>query len=402
MNKLKIANVVGARPNLMKIAPLMWEMQKSSSIDPVLIHTGQHYDKALSDIFFTQLSIPPPDHYLGVGSGSHSHQTAQIMLRLEALLTELKPDLVLVVGDVNSTVASALVATKLHIFLAHVEAGLRSFDRTMPEEINRVVTDSVSHMLFVTEPSGIENLRQEGIRHFINDGKPIHKVSGSSLDDCRKELKESYSSRFGAYVGNVMIDTLLSIIEKAGKEAKINLPVMDYALLTLHRPSNVDDPKAFERIISAVSQLALKLPVIFPCHPRTQKRIREFGMDHYFNPIQPDEWIQSDHFKIMLLNPLGYLEFLKLMAHAKMVLTDSGGIQEETTILGVPCLTVRENTERPVTVTEGTNMLVGTDPDKILGSAEDILSGKVKKGRHPELWDGMAAERIVRILEHTL
>jgi UDP-N-acetylglucosamine 2-epimerase (non-hydrolysing) len=269
MKMIKIANVVGARPNLMKIAPLMWEMQKSSSIDPVLIHTGQHYDKALSDIFFTQLNIPSPDHYLGVGSGSHSHQTAQIMLRLEALLMDLKPDLVLVVGDVNSTVASALVATKLHIFLAHVEAGLRSFDRTMPEEINRVVTDSVSHMLFVTESSGIENLRQEGVQSFINDGKPIHKVSGSLIGDCRKELKESYSSRFGAFVGNVMIDTLLSIIEKAEKEAKINLPVMDYALLTLHRPSNVDDPKAFERITSALSQLALKLPVIFPCQSDT-------------------------------------------------------------------------------------------------------------------------------------
>ncbi|MGA1791492.1 MAG: UDP-N-acetyl glucosamine 2-epimerase [bacterium] len=399
MGRIRIVNIVGARPNLMKMAPLMWAMNKSQCIEPVLVHTGQHYDPSLSDIFFEQLDIRPPDYSLGVGSGSHSYQTAQIMLKLEPLLKEIKPALVLVVGDVNSTVASALVATKLHIFLAHVEAGLRSFDRTMPEEINRVVTDSVSHMLFVTEQSGVGNLCHEGVDLFLNEGRPIQDISEGIWTDFVASEQRGFSTRFGAFVGNVMIDTLLAIKEKAEEEAEIDLPGKDYALLTMHRPSNVDDPETFRRIASVLCQLSKEIPIFFPCHPRTQKRIEEFGLVDSFVHVEGCSTSSLSDSKIMLLDPLGYFEFLKLMAHAKLVLTDSGGIQEETTILGVPCLTIRENTERPVTLTEGSNTLVGTDPERIIGSAREVLHGNGKKGGCPVLWDGKAAERIVSILE---
>ena len=399
MGRIRIVNIVGARPNLMKMAPLMWAMKKSQCIEPVLVHTGQHYDPALSDIFFQQLDIRPPDYSLGVGSGSHSYQTAQIMLKLEPLLKEIEPSLVLVVGDVNSTVASALVATKLHIFLAHVEAGLRSFDRTMPEEINRVVTDSISHMLFVTEPSGIENLCHEGVDLFLNEGRPIRDVTEGIWTDFVASGPWGFASRFGAFVGNVMIDTLLAIKERAEEEAEVDLPGKDYALLTMHRPSNVDDPETFRRIAAVLCELAREVPIFFPCHPRTQKRIKEFGLQDFFVHVKGCSNRSLSDSKIMLLDPLGYFEFLKLMAHAKIVLTDSGGIQEETTILGVPCLTIRENTERPVTLTEGSNTLVGTDPERIMGSAREVLHGNGKKGGCPALWDGKAAERIVSILE---
>lgn len=432
MNKLKILNIVGTRPNLMKMAPIMWEMKKYNAIEPVLIHTGQHYDKALSEVFFQQLDIPLPDFHLGVGSGSHSCQTAQVMISLEALIENLQPDLVLVVGDVNSTVAAALVAAKMQISIAHVEAGLRSFDRTMPEEINRVVIDSLARFLFITEASGMENLRREGVEIFLNGGKAFEEISGAVLDEIKclnsgfftninasggyyitatsnvkdrpshnaspYRLSAIQTARLGAFVGNVMIDTLVAIKDIAEEEAKIDVPVKDYALLTLHRPSNVDIPKTFARIVSALSQVAREIPIIFPCHPRTRKQIYEFDLDGFFKPVEGSTSSILLDSTINLLEPVGYFEFLKLMGHAKLVLTDSGGIQEETTILGVPCLTLRENTERPVTIEDGTNTLVGTDPDLITSEAYAVLNGRGKKGKHPILWDGRAAERIVKIL----
>jgi UDP-N-acetylglucosamine 2-epimerase (non-hydrolysing) len=363
---VKIVIVVGARPNLVKIAPLIAEMHRFLDIEPVLVHTGQHYDDNMSKVFFQELGIPQPDHNLGVGSGSHTWQTAQVMLALEPLLQELSPNLVLVVGDVNSTVAAALVAAKLCIPLAHVEAGLRSHDRTMPEEINRVVTDTLAGYLFTTERSANENLRREGI--------PDDRIF---------------------FVGNVMIDTLLGHCERAealGMPARYGVPANGYALLTLHRPSNVDVPEVLSGILDALDSLQTWLPVLFPAHPRTLGRLAEAGLLERAQAMP----------NLRLMEPLGYLEFLGLMAQTRLVLTDSGGIQEETSILGVPCLTLRENTERPVTISEGTNELVGTSPERIIAAASRVMDGGVKGGRHPELWDGRAAERIVCILQQKL
>jgi len=360
---MKIVNIVGTRPNLIKIASLIKEMHRYSEIEPVLIHTGQHYNENMSKVFFEELDIPQPDYNLGVGSGSHTWQTAQIMLSLESLLVELHPDLVLVVGDVNSTLAGALVGVRLGIPVAHVEAGLRSFDRTMPEEINRVLTDAVADYLFTTERSANENLRREGI--------PEEKIF---------------------FVGNVMIDTLLRYRELAMNLAlptRYSVQPRNYAVLTLHRPSNVDEPKVLQGILDAVSEIQLRLPVLFPVHPRTLKRLTETGLLQRTRTL-PD---------LRLLEPLGYLEFIGLMAQAKFVMTDSGGIQEESTILNIPCLTLRENTERPVTIIEGTNELVGTSPDRILAAVGRVMNGSAKNGRCPELWDGQAATRIVRILQ---
>ena len=359
---MKIVNVIGARPNLMKIAPLMAEMHRFPEVEPVLIHTGQHYDDNMSEVFFQELGIPQPDYNLEVGSGTHTWQTAQIMLALEPLLQELNPDLVLVVGDVNSTLAAALVAAKLCIPLAHVEAGLRSFDRTMPEEVNRVVTDALADYLFTTECSANENLRREGI--------PDHKIF---------------------FVGNVMIDTLLRHRQRAealGMPARYGVSNNGYALLTLHRPSNVDVPEVLSGILDALASLQTRLPILFPAHPRTLRRLAEAGLLERAQAMP----------NLRLMEPLGYLEFLGLMAQARLVLTDSGGIQEETTILGVPCLTLRENTERPVTVVEGTNEVVGASPERIVAAAQRALDGDAKRGRCPELWDGRAAERIVNVL----
>ena len=363
---MRIANVVGARPNLMKIAPIMAEMRRFPDLEPVLIHTGQHYDDVMSDVFFRELGIPTPDHNLGVGSGTHTWQTAQVMLALEPLLVKLQPDCVLVVGDVNSTLAAALVAAKLCIPLAHVEAGLRSFDRTMPEEINRQLTDAVSDYLFTTSRDANENLRREGI--------PEHKVF---------------------FVGNVMIDTLLrhrSHAEKLQVPSRYGVAPSKYAVLTLHRPSNVDSPEALSGILDALEAIQARLPILFPAHPRTYKQLADFGLLQRLRAMPG----------VKLLEPLGYLEFLGLMAQARLVLTDSGGIQEETTILGVPCLTLRENTERPITVSQGTNEVVGTLPERIVGAAWRVLDGGSKKGRCPELWDGQAAERVVAILREKL
>jgi UDP-N-acetylglucosamine 2-epimerase (non-hydrolysing) len=367
---MKIINVVGARPNFMKIAPLMAEYKKRGSIQPLLVHTGQHYDEKMSDLFFRDLGIPQPDVNLEVGSASHAVQTAEIMKGFEPVVLEHKPDAVLVVGDVNSTIACGLVAVKLGIKLIHVEAGLRSFDRAMPEEINRVLTDAISDLLFCTESAGVDNLRAEGVAP-----EKIHMV------------------------GHVMIDTLLHHLQRAQQSTIIDdlrrqgvLNGSPFAVVTLHRPSNVDDPVIFSRILDALEVIQKDLSVLFPVHPRTRKNLASLGLQARIDRLT----------NIHLLDPVGYLDFLRLQATAKVVLTDSGGIQEETTILKVPCLTLRENTERPVTVTIGSNQIVGTDTQKIIAAYKDAVSGRWRKPQIPPLWDGHAAERIVDILEETL
>ena len=360
---MKIVNVVGARPNLVKIAPLLRAMREHPEIEALLVHTGQHYDEKLSDVFFRQMSIPEPGVNLEVGSGSQAFQTAEILKRIEPVLLEHRPDLLLVVGDVNSTIAASLAAAKLGIPIAHVEAGLRSFDRAMPEEINRVLTDSISDYLFVTEKNAIENL--------LREGRPSERIY---------------------FVGNVMIDALQHFLPIA-RQSKIGaeLGLMNgngafhpFAVLTLHRPSNVDSIDMLRNLMRAIEEVAAKVPVIFPVHPRTQQKLEQLG--------------SKKRYRTRTVSPLGYLDFVCLLSHARLVLTDSGGIQEETTALGVPCLTLRENTERPITVTEGTNQIVGTDHAKIAREASDILAGKAKTGRVPELWDGKAAQRIVEII----
>lgn len=359
---MKILNICGARPNFMKIAPLMRAFAAHKNCTPLLVHTGQHYDKNMSDLFFKQLRIPEPDINLEVGSASHAVQTAEIMKRFEPIVLEHKPDWVLVVGDVNSTIACALVATKLGVRVAHVEAGLRSFDRGMPEEINRVLTDSISDVLFVTEPSGVENLKREGV-----DSAKVH------------------------LVGNVMIDTLKASRDEAEKSTileKLNLKSGQYNVLTLHRPSNVDDPAIFGRILAAIDEIQSDLPVVFPIHPRTLANTKKLGF--------ADKLAAMGGLKI--IDPLGYLDFTKLTANAAVVLTDSGGIQEETTILGVWCLTLRENTERPVTISQGTNELVGTDTAAILTAYRKRRATKLANRPVPDKWDGRAAERIAEIM----
>jgi len=359
---MRVLHVVGARPNFMKIAPIMKEMAKQPGrFYQVLVHTGQHYDYEMSQVFFDDLDLPCPDVYLGVGSGSHAEQTAKVMLAFQPVLSEYKPDLVLIVGDVNSTLACALVCVKLGVRVAHVEAGLRSFDRTMPEEINRILTDHIADILFTTERSANENLLREGIAK-----EKIH------------------------FVGNVMIDTLMEYHKRAltlNTLEKYGLKPRGFALVTMHRPSNVDIPETLAGILDALAQIQTCLPIIFPAHPRTVKKIQEFGLQERL--ALPN---------IRVVQPLGYLEFLNLMSNAQLVLTDSGGIQEETTILGVPCLTLRENTERPVTISQGTNTLVGNNPERIVAEAMNVLDGKGKAGGKPELWDGHAAERIVAVL----
>jgi len=360
--KIKIANVVGARPNFMKVAPLVDEMKTHEDIEPILVHTGQHYDQTMSKLFFDDLGLPKPDIYLGVGSAGHGAQTGKIMLEFERVLQENKPDVVIVVGDVNSTIACGLVAVKMGVRLAHVEAGLRSHDRTMPEEINRVLTDQISDYLFITERQAHRNLQREGI-----DQEKIF------------------------FTGNVMIDSLLKHRERA--EQSHILPALDvapkrYGLVTLHRPSNVDQHENLAKILEALITVQQQLPLIFPVHPRTRKMLQAFGLE---------EKVQAAA-NLKLIAPLGYLDFLKLMAHAKFVLTDSGGIQEETTVLGAPCMTLRENTERPITVEAGTNIVIGNSAGRIVEESNRILAGHGKKGALPELWDGHAAERIVRIL----
>ena len=362
---IKIINVVGARPNFMKIAPIQRVMSTYENIETVLVHTGQHYDKRMSKLFFDDLQMPQPDIYLNVGSASHAEQTARVMVEFEKVIEREKPDLVVVVGDVNSTAACSLVAVKMGVKVAHVEAGLRSFDRDMPEEINRLVTDVISDYLFVTEKSGLDNLKREGI--------PDEKVH---------------------FVGHVMIDSLIHFAEKAKHSAimeELKVLPQDYALVTLHRPSNVDGKESFTRLLDAFSEIEKNLKIIFPIHPRSLKMIEQFGLQEKVDNMK----------NLHLLKPLGYLDFMKLMHNAKLLLTDSGGIQEETTYLGIPCLTMRENTERPVTVEIGTNVIVGSDTELIIKEVRKIINGEAKKGEIPELWDGKAAERIVAILAQT-
>ncbi len=357
---MRVLHVAGARPNFMKVAPVMAALKQYPEIAQVLVHTGQHYDDAMSKVFFDDLGIPHPDANLEVGSSSQAVQTANIMLAFEPVCLDLKPDVVVVVGDVNSTVACALVASKLGIRVAHVEAGLRSFDWSMPEEINRVVTDRLSDLLFTTESSANENLEREGIA-----GEKVH------------------------FVGNVMIDTLLTHRERAsalGMPARFGVGRKGYALATLHRPSNVDAPDSLRPIVDALSRIAESMPVLFPVHPRTRAKLQTFGL-------------LDDMGDVRLIEPVGYLQFLGLMEAAGVVLTDSGGIQEETTVLGVQCLTLRPNTERPVTVEQGTNRLVPIDAETIVETALYSVDGGRKRRRSlPELWDGKAAGRIARVL----
>jgi UDP-N-acetylglucosamine 2-epimerase (non-hydrolysing) len=378
---IRLLSVVGARPNFMKIAPIVHELKRHDSkkfpaIEHCLVHSGQHYDEQLSGNFFADLGLPTPDVNLEAGSGSHAVQTAEIMKRLEPVLLDYKPQMVLVVGDVNSTIAAALTAVKLGIGVAHIEAGLRSFDMSMPEEINRKLTDAVSSLLFVTEQSGVENLKREGVAE--------EKIF---------------------LVGNVMIDSLLRHREMAAKSTILDRLGMrhngagcrTYGVLTLHRPSNVDDPETLEGILSAVNSVAAEFPVFFPVHPRTRKNIESFGLLRYLANSE-----RRSGSGIVPLDPLGYLDFLSLNDRARIVLTDSGGVQEETTVLGVPCLTLRENTERPATVEYGSNQAVGVDPDRILKAARAILEKPTGTPRRPPLWDGKAAERIVAILREHL
>jgi UDP-N-acetylglucosamine 2-epimerase (non-hydrolysing) len=357
---VRLAAVVGARPNFVKIAPILEELRQHAAADVMLVHTGQHYDLQMSESFFANLEIPAPDVNLEARADTAIGQIAEIMRRLEPVLVQERPDVVVVVGDVNSTVAAALTAVKLGIRLAHVEAGLRSGDRTMPEEINRIVTDSISDLLFTSEPAGGENLAREGV-----DPARVH------------------------FVGNVMIDTLFRYRERARESTileDLRLEPGRYAALTLHRPSNVDTPEALGRMVDAVARIQAEIPVVFPVHPRTRARLA--ALDGGIAGMRG----------LRLVEPLPYLDFVQLMASARCVLTDSGGIQEETTALRVPCLTLRENTERPVTATRGTNRVVGVEPAAIFAAWREVASGRWPEGELPELWDGKAAERIVRVL----
>jgi UDP-N-acetylglucosamine 2-epimerase (non-hydrolysing) len=395
MMAYKIISVVGARPNFMKVAALCEAIKNHNAgegpetIDHILVHTGQAYDANMSDFFFNDLDLPKPNLFLGVGPGSHSTQTAKIMEGFERVLLLEKPDVVIVVGDVDSTLACALVTKKTLCSgegpngrdfipkLAHVEAGLRSFDRTMPEEVNRIVTDSISDYLFTTEESANQNLREEGIAE-----------------------SKVY------FVGNLMIDTLLRHCVKAKESSILNdlqlcedIHIRPYAVVTLHRPANVDDSRTFSRIVESLIQLSRNMPIVFPAHPRTLKQIQESDLDDYFVDHfmnGPEPW--DSRVRIRLVPPLGYLDFLQLMSHAKVVLTDSGSVQEETTILGVPCITLRETTERPVTLKHGTNVLVGADPEKIIAEFGRVWQEAPKLLSAPPYWDGQAARRIVQIL----
>lgn len=366
VQKPKVMLVCGARPNFMKIAPVMAAIRKSGGLQPFLVHTGQHYDEKMSKSFFDVLGIPHPDVDLGVGSGSHAEQTAKIMVEFEKICLREKPDMVVVVGDVNSTMACAIVAKKLWIWAAHVEAGLRSWDLKMPEEINRMVTDSICDLFFTTEPEGNENLKRAGVA----PGRIV-------------------------YAGNVMIDTLLQnraaaeknpILEECGAKKG------EYCLLTMHRPSNVDDRDTFGRLLDAIGKIQERIRVVFPAHPRTLSMISKHGFDDKVKAMK----------NVVFRDPTDYHQTLKLNANSRFVLTDSGGLQEETTALGIPCITMRENTERPVTAAIGTNEVVGTSSEKILDAVDRILAGKWKKGAIPEGWDGKASERIVAAIEKFL
>jgi UDP-N-acetylglucosamine 2-epimerase (non-hydrolysing) len=372
MEKLKIISVVGARPNFMKVAPIHRAIKKYNSqlaisdyhLKHLICHTGQHYDEKMSKVFFDDLELPKPDYYLGVGSGSHAEQTAKIMIEFEKVLLKEEPDLVLVVGDVNSTIACSLTAKKLHIKVAHVEAGLRSFDMDMPEEVNRVLTDRISDYLFVTEKSGLVNLKNEG----VSDDKVF-------------------------FVGHVMIDSVKHYLKKADASQildKYHLEKKKYVLVTLHRPSNVDNKIQLKKVFKLLNSIAKRRKIIFPIHPRTRKNLEKFML------------LKTINSNIILTDPIGYIDFLALTKNAELILTDSGGIQEESTYLGVQCITIRTTTERPITVEIGTNHLLGNDLNLAEQKAFEILNGKIKKGTIPALWDGNAADRIVEKISDSL
>ena len=357
--RLRILHVVGARPNFMKAAPVVKALSRRSGVSQAVVHTGQHYDDNMSDVFFRQLGMPDPDINLDVGSGTHARQTAEVMIRLEPVLLDRRPDRVMVYGDVNSTLAAALVCSKLLVPVAHVEAGLRSFDRTMPEEINRLLTDQLADLLFIHSEEAAGNLVKEGV--------PRDRI---------------------VFAGNTMIDTLVQLLDialKSDENQALAPPGGKFALVTLHRPALVDNPARLQAMLAALCQVAGRLPVIFPMHPRTRGRVVESGAGGLLD-------------RLTVVPPLGYLEFLALEARATVVITDSGGVQEETTYLGVPCLTVRENTERPVTVRTGTNTLAGYDTAKLIGLVAEIMAGRYKRSSRPRLWDGKAAERIADAL----
>ncbi len=363
---MKIINIVGARPNFIKIAPIMLQMRKSSIIEPILLHTGQHYDIEMSKRFFQELNIPSPDISLEVGSDSHAKQVARIMERFDDVCDEQNPDGILVVGDVNSTMACSLVAAKKGIKIIHVEAGIRSFDRSMPEEINRMVTDAIADLLLPPSRDAVDNL-----------------------------LKEGHSAGKIHLVGNIMIDTLMDFqpqIRQSRIIEQLGIEDHNYALVTLHRPSNVDNISDFKRILSALAKIQERLTVVFPVHPRTRKILDDPELKSITGSMQ----------QMILCDPLGYFDFGRLVAGCRMVITDSGGIQEESTVYGIPCITIRENTERPITITEGTNELAGTDTVKIIHFAKQIMDGKWKSGKIPELWDGHTAERIINCIEKEL
>jgi len=356
---MKIINVVGARPNFMKIAPLMEAYKAYPEIAPVLVHTGQHYDDKMSDMFFRELGIAKPDVNLGVGSASHAVQTADIMKAFEQVCIRYKPDIVLVVGDVNSTLACSIVAKQLHIYAIHYEAGIRSFDHTMPEEINRLVTDSIADCFMVTEQSAIDNLKKEG-----HEEEKIH------------------------FVGNLMIDTLMANKDKAAQRQTYkgyNLHKDEYALLTMHRPSNVDNPAILEKLVGAFEQIASWMPIIYPVHPRAEKNLRHFNLWHHFSRMK----------NIILTGPSGYHDMLNLQMNCRFIMTDSGGMQEESSVLKKPCITLRSATERPVTVNKGSSVLAGNDTDKLLEYVDMIKNGNYKTPEEIPLWDGKAAQRIV-------
>ncbi len=359
---MRILNVVGARPNFMKIAPLARALSERG-LEPRLVHTGQHYDDNMSEVFFKDLGIPAPDAHLNVGSGTHAEQTARVMIEFEKVCQKGPPDLVVVVGDVNSTLACSLVAAKLRIPVAHVEAGLRSFDFAMPEEVNRVVTDRLSEILLTPSRDANKNL--------IAEGTPPEKIH---------------------LVGNIMIDSLVQSLERAKSSSVLDglgLEPRAFGVLTLHRPSNVDDPETLLRIMGAIHEIALDLPIVFSCHPRTAERLKQLT----------DYRDLADRGDVRMLPPLGYLDFLRLMSESRLVLTDSGGLQEETTFLRIPCITLRENTERPVTIERGTNVLAGTDAERIVAAARPAVNGRPPRGEVPELWDGKTAPRIVDVFE---
>jgi UDP-N-acetylglucosamine 2-epimerase (non-hydrolysing) len=363
--KIKIVCIAGTRPNFIKIAPLINELNKVKNFKSEIIHTGQHYDASMSDIFFKELNIKKPKISISSGSGSHSDQTGKIMTGLEKVFLRSRPDLVIVVGDVNSTLAASIVTSKLHIPLAHVEAGLRSFDLTMPEEINRIVTDRLSEYLFTPSRDGDENLKKEGI-----------------------------STKRVFFTGNIMIDTLVKYIRRIDSDAILKKYVLkknEFCLLTLHRPSNVDNKAVFEKLAKAINQISRDIKIVFPAHPRTIARMKAFGLEKYFKSAN-----------ILLTDPIGYLDTIGLIASSKLVITDSGGLQEETTFLKVPCITLRENTERPVTSKIGTNTVIGIDTELLKTMVNKILNGRYKKGKIPKYWDGNTADRIVNILKRKL